>query len=70
MKLSVFVLAFLIVATIGGCYWFGARCCRQDADHILFDLVVAIGAVICHHASTEILRIIRCMRSESETERS
>jgi hypothetical protein len=68
--MKLFSLAGVVVVTLAGCFWFGARCCRQDADHILFDLVVAMGAVICHHASTEIIRIIRSIRSESETERS
>lgn len=57
------VLPFVVVAgTLSGCFVLGNSVCGLSNEHVVFELIVATGAVVIHHASNDLIRRIRSWR--------
>lgn len=55
----------LIAATLVFCLVVGCTVCRFSTEHVGFDLLVAIGAVVVHHATTDIIRRVRAWKRQN-----
>ncbi|QDU96212.1 hypothetical protein [Lignipirellula cremea] len=54
-----FVPSIIVAVTLLSCFSVGCAVCRFSTEHVGFDLLVAFGAVIVHHATNDIIRRIR-----------
>jgi hypothetical protein len=54
--------SLVVVATLSGCFAVGAVLCGFSYEQVMFDLLVANGAVVVHHASNDLIRRVRSWR--------
>ena len=60
------VPSIVVAATLTACFVAGYQFCRFSFEHVAFDLAVATGAVVIHHASNDIIRHVRAWRRRND----